>query len=1734
MYDSNAIDDIAYLTGKQEQRERETESEGGSSDGGFVPGMKPKGATAYRDQDSERGGEIWRPNLSLTTLNLICTPEDGKPARVGRGRRFAEGLATGQVMSAKNARKLSQGFDPVTNERLMPHNCAFHEKFNRYPEKMKGKKKPTAGYDNTNSGVEKDLSAIWADLKIAGDEKTARAIEDAVMAATHRASQYMLDNGIVKGRKVTKGPDGKKVETLVPMIDFVTADYLHCTNRNSEPQLHVHSLMFNMGVREDGTVGAINNTDIVYMRPVLDAVFKTELYHQLRQIEGFADIEIIKGEKGIRIGGVKQELVDAFSTRTQEIDEYLEARGMDTQDRRNRELAAKASRKSKDDAPPIAQLIGHWEKVITEHTDGQGIRAGLTKREVIEETRDQKMLRLGQETVVRLKLNLQTMVDERDVLAASYRAAIGELSPDEVPELIKLVKSQFLVDGEYDRDGRATWGIKELVLREVSFMRMVANMESVAPMATEAQIAAILKRNGPDPEKGKPGLNEEQAAGIRYMLSSTDPLTLFNGAAGTGKTFSMALVKQVAEESGFTVHGIAPAHKAAGILRDELQLREELSTACAKWIARHKTGKLEINSKTVVVIDEGGMMGIEEAEYIVRAVRAEGGRVIMLGDIHQLSPVAAGSPMALAMRLTGAHRLNIVMRQRDNTNEETKRLTARMREASSLFVMAGENVSKSRKGEKGDDEAKASNAKINPNIYRALSIYNDEGRILWCDDASRTYHSVADQYTKDLAIEKDPKEVMVITNRNSCVHAINKEIRTSMIEQGLLGTSEIAFQAYTRNNKEDEVGFRLKLRAGDRVIFGGKQLESDQTGLPFTISNSEMATIRDVIPGKNGEEPTIAIEFDKRKGEVYHLKPSQLVPYSSHEDRKPLPVLQHAYCVTVHASQGATVNRAIVADVYGMDYRLAYVGMTRHRKDVRMFVNVGRMEDNKLAKAGIIVRMEDGKLAFPHKDKDVQVVEPEDFKMGPEEYFEYLAYEASITDDKRNFVDQEIYRDPEALKAALARDDTGLFYEHVKLLQKKYEGEGEMLKQRILDNSKRKNGSLASDRDTVKPIEGKENPFRDVRAPSIEPDMEALKSTGGREMDQELRQAVAQRIQRIKPPVKAVEAARQVASGIPVQQGDVGRSKPAAPAPEQKVELRKSGLITEAEREEFKRRDPIQLMLAKGAVLDPNKSGRNDMVNFCDGIDKSKQPYNRYTMMRRDNGIWTWKQWNTPGMGGTIEHWLVKKGHAKSYPDAWHQLRGAFGTEHLRNTHVAANPVIEKPKPTYETYRDTVASQLASTGFPGSGKAEERLQAAIDLVKEKEAAAKANPDDKHIGPTNIDRVKAATAVKMLEEIAKGEAPTANKFEQKRAADVRKLVEDGKSVHEYRFKYGMQPPWVSDQYPKQRGIERATILRFEHDVKRDVVKDQKTGEWKAGLAFAHRDVIKFGTITGIESKRPVALASNGEAMATTKFTDGEGKGLGMIGNKMRGDKGPVTIVAAESGIDALSWWQETKLPADFKSKSDEQKLAIAKAVPDDTLMLSVAGTASQHALQGIELIAKNNPQAKWVIAPDNDFAGQAIRDNIQAAILKGNKNAQIEIQAPSNIVHKDWNDHIRDVIRTPEDLQKEADRMKLSVTTVAQHVDRYQASHPDRDLSAYRGVGSKEAEASEQKAAIDMIMKASDKEIREQLSKIDIKILGPSRRDSARDGEAEKAAAEAAKRRQEEEDRQKQRGAVQRM
>jgi len=63
------------------------------------------------------------------------------------------------------------------------------------------------------------------------------------------------------------------------------------------------------------------------------------------------------------------------------------------------------------------------------------------------------------------------------------------------------------------------------------------------------------------------------------------------------------------------------------------------------------------------------------------------------------------------------------------------------------------------------------------------------------------------------------------------------------------------------------------------------------------------------------------------------------------------PVLQHAYARSIHKSQGATADMMFLYGGAGLDARLAYVGMTRHREDVLLAVDAGAIRE-RLAEDG--------------------------------------------------------------------------------------------------------------------------------------------------------------------------------------------------------------------------------------------------------------------------------------------------------------------------------------------------------------------------------------------------------------------------------------------------------------------------------------------------------------------------------------------------------------------------------------------------------------------------------------------------------------------------------------------------------------------------------------------------------------------------------------------------------------
>ena len=151
---------------------------------------------------------------------------------------------------------------------------------------------------------------------------------------------------------------------------------------------------------------------------------------------------------------------------------------------------------------------------------------------------------------------------------------------------------------------------------------------------------------------------EGQREAIGKVLASQDRYVGVQGLAGTGKTTMLRALKEMAQEQGYTVRGMAPTGAAAKVLsRDtgmasdtvsmfmirERQLQKEIQAIREGGSIFHRQAELWI-------VDESSFLSQHhKAKLDLMAERADA-KVVYLGDMLQLQAVEAGKPFELAQR----------------------------------------------------------------------------------------------------------------------------------------------------------------------------------------------------------------------------------------------------------------------------------------------------------------------------------------------------------------------------------------------------------------------------------------------------------------------------------------------------------------------------------------------------------------------------------------------------------------------------------------------------------------------------------------------------------------------------------------------------------------------------------------------------------------------------------------------------------------------------------------------------------------------------------------------------------------------------------------------------------------------------------------------------------------------------------------------------------------------------
>jgi ATP-dependent exoDNAse (exonuclease V) alpha subunit len=121
------------------------------------------------------------------------------------------------------------------------------------------------------------------------------------------------------------------------------------------------------------------------------------------------------------------------------------------------------------------------------------------------------------------------------------------------------------------------------------------------------------------------------------------------GRAGTGKTFALGIVRHAWQLGGYRPIATAPTGIATVSL--EAEGFEEVAT-CDRLLADLDRGREQLDSRTVLVVDEAGMLGSRKLARLLEHAQQVQAKVVLVGDDRQLAAIEAGGGFrALRLRL---------------------------------------------------------------------------------------------------------------------------------------------------------------------------------------------------------------------------------------------------------------------------------------------------------------------------------------------------------------------------------------------------------------------------------------------------------------------------------------------------------------------------------------------------------------------------------------------------------------------------------------------------------------------------------------------------------------------------------------------------------------------------------------------------------------------------------------------------------------------------------------------------------------------------------------------------------------------------------------------------------------------------------------------------------------------------------------------------------------------------
>jgi AAA domain/Relaxase/Mobilisation nuclease domain len=375
----------------------------------------------------------------------------------------------------------------------------------------------------------------------------------------------------------------------------------------------------------------------------------------------------------------------------------------------------------------------------------------------------------------------------------------------------------------------------------------------------------------------------EQAEALRH-LTGAEGFAVLWGEAGTGKSHTLKAVRAVYEAEGKKIIGLSHQNTVVNAMRRDGFT--QANTLAGEMFAL-ENGRTKWNAKTVVVIDEAGMISTEALARVAAAAKQAGAKLILAGDDRQLGSIERGGMFETLRQSHGAAILKQVQRNKD------------------VDQKAAFNQMHA-----GGKEA----------FLKALKTFEKAGTIHWTTRQSDTLKRMAERYTADVAATPDKIRFMFAIRNADCA-TLNAHARALHKARGDLGAD------HTIKTATGEQQFAT----GDRIQFTGTSRKQAQKRAGISAGN--VGTVRGIDIGKDGRA-RLTVEFDAPRGE----KP-QRVSFVVGDDEKAGEVqkFRHGYAGTIYGGQGRTLDEAYVGHSSQWRSSAAYVALSRHRENVHIF-----------------------------------------------------------------------------------------------------------------------------------------------------------------------------------------------------------------------------------------------------------------------------------------------------------------------------------------------------------------------------------------------------------------------------------------------------------------------------------------------------------------------------------------------------------------------------------------------------------------------------------------------------------------------------------------------------------------------------------------------------------------------------------------------------------------------------